>query len=255
MEEEEPKLRSERLRMATKQVHDKSDRLVNLKLTLALTSRQLYGEALGLFAPVYEFLESALHDDKRHVALKPLSDLLQDVRRAPKFHSDMQFYLGEEFSSPDKSSKKSKELDSYLQHLKALEREDPLLLVPYIYHMYMALLAGGVVIKRMVQTTLRLDKSSTKGVECLSFSDIDTRALKKQLKQYLNETIELTPLQEERFLEESKQLFELNNRLVGTLPDSSSYQAIMKRYKQVAGIGLVIGIAVFSQVWARQPKR
>jgi heme oxygenase len=47
---------------------------------------------------------------------------------------------------------------SYLEHLKKIENENPLLLAAYIYHLYMGLLSGGQILakKRGVKASLGL---------------------------------------------------------------------------------------------------
>ena len=71
-------LLTQRMRKGSKQIHDKSDRLVNLKLAFVLTSPKLYGEALGLFAPIYRYLEEAIIErhGKNHAQLRCFAELM-----------------------------------------------------------------------------------------------------------------------------------------------------------------------------------
>jgi heme oxygenase len=85
---------SQRMSQQTKNVHDQSDRLVNLKLAMVLTSKELYAEAISLFWPIYAELESLLERHKDHPQLRLYFPLLQVLRRAPKFEQDMAALLG-----------------------------------------------------------------------------------------------------------------------------------------------------------------
>lgn len=226
MDEMETLTLTERMRTTTKQIHDKSDRLVNLKLALVLTSRPLYGEALALFAPIYQRLEQAL---ERHPKLSPVASHLDKMRRFPGFEADMRFYLGEgglESMRQRQKEGQPNELKEYLEHLDRLEREDPMLLAVYAYHMYMAVLAGGYIIRKMVKRTMGL--KNDEGVRALSFPPgVDCKALRSSLKQCMNEEMDFSEDQEERVLEESVKLFELNNRLVATVQDSPAFKIVV----------------------------
>lgn len=47
----------------------------------------------------------------------------------------------------------------YLAHLRAVETEDPTLLLVYAYHLHMAILAGGAIIKRMARRSMNLPQN------------------------------------------------------------------------------------------------
>jgi len=85
---------SERMKAATKDVHDQSDKKVNIKLAIVLTSKELYAEAISLFWPIYRELETALEKHKDHEQLKLLYPLLKILRRASRFEADMKYLVG-----------------------------------------------------------------------------------------------------------------------------------------------------------------
>ena len=43
------------------------------------------------------------------------------------------------------------EVQIYLDHLQEIEKENPYLLVPYIYHLYMGLFSGGQILQAKVR--------------------------------------------------------------------------------------------------------
>jgi heme oxygenase len=85
---------TERMRHANKVLHDKSDRLVNLKLSLVITSKPLYAEAISLFWPIYVELETLMEKHKDHKHLKLLHPMLSVLRRGERFEEDMKSLLG-----------------------------------------------------------------------------------------------------------------------------------------------------------------
>jgi len=89
-----PLLLSERMKAATKDVHDQSDKKVNIKLAIVLTSKELYAEAISLFWPIYRELEAALEKHKDHEQLKLLYPMLNILRRASRFEADMKYLVG-----------------------------------------------------------------------------------------------------------------------------------------------------------------
>lgn len=243
---------TELMRKSTKQVHDKSDRLVNLKLAFVLTSRKLYGEALGLFAPIFERLESAVERNKHTKPFDTINVLLQSMTRTQGFKADLLFYLGAEGAdTTHKNQKELPELQEYLDHLDNLERENPIYLIPYIYHMYMAIFAGGYLIRKMVKKAMGL--TSDEGVQALSFSsEVDTRTLRTRFKQCVNDELHLSEEQQKRFLEESSYLFASNNKLVATIHHSRSFNEIMTIWTRRCQALFVVSVALGFAYYRRQ---
>lgn len=170
-----PVLLTERMRTHTRTVHDKSDKAVNLKLGLVLTSRPLYGEAIALFAPIYRRIEKILSQQKSHSQLGKLQPFLPTLCRGAGFEADMQFYLNEEQLAAIKARQargEPPELAAYLARLDELEKNDPILLLAYAYHMYMAIFAGGFQIRRMVTKAMGLTRGQEAGVQIFCFEDL-----------------------------------------------------------------------------------
>ena len=126
---------TERMRKGTRHIHDKSDKLVNLKLALVLTSRPLYGEAISLFAPIYAKLEEILDRQTAeggggHPELRKLGRFLPTLRRVAGFDADMACFLGAEQLAAKARRERGEppELAGYLARLEELERTDPILL-------------------------------------------------------------------------------------------------------------------------------
>ncbi|CAH0474191.1 unnamed protein product [Peronospora belbahrii] len=72
-------LLTEQMRAATREVHSISDKLVNVKLMVALMDKKLYGRALMLFYYIYK--------------------IFHEIARADNIAKDLHYYLGEEWST------------------------------------------------------------------------------------------------------------------------------------------------------------
>eukprot|EP00644_Phytophthora_capsici_P003776 jgi/Phyca11/564464/estExt2_Genewise1.C_PHYCAscaffold_150053 len=170
------------MRAATREIHNISDNLVNLKLVVALTDKQLYGRALMLFYYVYAQLESAIEKQKDHEAFKGLYESLPEIARADGIKKDLRFYLGEDWSTKFQATQAVQsyvkcanhfccncrtraEMNAVISHL--YHSQDPVLILPYCYHMYMAMLAGGMMIKKLVKRSFAPPEGE--GLNCFAF--------------------------------------------------------------------------------------
>ena len=237
------------MREASKEIHDTSDRLVNMKLGLVLTSPGLYGEALALFYPIFAKIEAIIELHRDHEQIGKIHPLLDLIRRAPRFQKDMEFYLtGDRREELEKAVQNGENavMEEYLQHLDRLSKEDPILVLAYIYHQYAGILAGGQIIKKIVQKALGLSKNSDDGVQCFCMNDkvIAPKIVMARMKNILNEDISLTEEQRQRVIDEGVEVFRRNNALVNTIHTTSAWadasQACLKRI-----VLPLVGIAVF----------
>jgi heme oxygenase len=260
---------SQRMVRRTKNVHDKSDRLVNLKLAMVLTSKDLYAEAISLFWPIYRELESLLEENKEHEQLKMLLPLLETLRRAPMFEEDMKSMLGgnEELAvelqnrrcRTDENGKhmyEPPELQAYIDNLHQLSKENPIALVAYIYAMYGAIMAGGSMIQRTVKRAFSL--KSDKGVEMFDvelqgtgYSNI--KAFRNEMKRILDEDMKLTPEQEEAVMKEAPMVFVRNNALVATVKDTPVFASVMTNcYRYLIILpSIVVGVVAILAYYKR----
>ena len=132
------------LRRATKNIHDVSDALVNAKLGVTINDDSVWAEGLLIFYEVFKFLELALstHSDSL------IGDLLiEHMERRQAFEADLAFFYGSNWAE---NYTVRSEVQIYLDHLREIEKENPYLLVPYIYHLYMGLLSGGQILQAKV---------------------------------------------------------------------------------------------------------
>ena len=134
---------SVQLRKATKTIHDLSDALVNAKLGVTISDDSVWAEGLLVFYEVFKFLEKSLtsHSDSL------IGDLLiPGMARTEAFENDLDYFYGNWRDGYEIRP----EVQQYLEHLERLDKENPYLLIPYIYHLYMGLFSGGQILAAKV---------------------------------------------------------------------------------------------------------
>ncbi|KAF4035537.1 Heme oxygenase [Phytophthora infestans] len=194
------------IRAATREIHNVSDNLVNLKLVVALTDKQLYGRALMLFYYIHVQLEASIRKHQDHDAFRGLYEILNEIARADGIAKDLRFYLGEDWSTKYQSTQA---VQNYVNHLQELEKKNPILVLPYCYHMYMAMLAGGAMIKKLVKRSFAPPEGE--GLNSFAFDVKSNKALRDTIK----EKIDTVPHDEEtkkKILAESMTCFKMNNQ-------------------------------------------
>ena len=134
---------SVQLRKATKNIHDLSDALVNAKLGVTISDDSVWAEGLLVFYEVFKFLEKSLNSHSDSL----IGDLLiPDMARTEAFEEDLDFFFGDW----REGYQIRPEVRLYLDHLESLDQENPYLLIPYIYHLYMGLFSGGQILAAKV---------------------------------------------------------------------------------------------------------
>ena len=125
MEKEAPNI-CRRLRDATKEVHDSSDKLVNLKLGVAMSDPKVWYHGLLVFSKIFFKLESCLDQ------CPSLGELdLGGLRRTKAFEQDLDFYFGSEW----RTKPNNEAVQKYVDHLNDLAQDEPLMLIAYFYHL------------------------------------------------------------------------------------------------------------------------
>ena len=220
---------TDRMKRRTKQPHDKSDKMVNLRLALVITNRQLWAEALSLFAYVYMEMEEILERNKTKEPYKSLYPLLANLERSEMFKQDIDFFLKNEKERQDVRQRRKDsdgtfqppELDQYIQRMRELEKANSPAIVSYFYHMNMALMAGGFFIKKAVKRAFNLQTDD--GVRTFTYEGVENvKKTRDHLKQIIN-SISLNEDEIEKVLQESVRVFEQNNALIATVQDSPWY--------------------------------
>ncbi|XP_078036439.1 heme oxygenase [Augochlora pura] len=208
-----------KMRKATREIHTISDALVNAKLAIGLFNDSTWASGLLVFYEIFSYLEAAMHRLKNtKIGLFPIDKLA----RTNAFETDLNFYLGEGWKrnySPRDSVVK------YLRHLREIEDTDPLLLIAYIYHLYMGLLSGGIILRKkrqLMQKILPFKVDDTHGNNITNF-ECSIYELKQTVRDTMNKIAEtLDEDTRNKLIEESKIVFSLNNEIIRSIESTSS---------------------------------
>mmetsp|Transcript_17598 Transcript_17598/g.28657 ORF Transcript_17598/g.28657 Transcript_17598/m.28657 type:complete len:232 (+) Transcript_17598:89-784(+) len=162
----------------TRAIHDISDKLVNAKLLMAFSDRKAYGDAVSHFYYIFDAIERQLALNKHENGLKEIAAFLSIMSRAERMKRDLRYFLGADWKPDIKSMPVS--VREYVAYIEEVSRERPICLLPYVYHNWMAILAGGQIIRRLATHGMSLPHG--KGVSMFAF-DGETRAsLKRRFK-------------------------------------------------------------------------
>jgi len=189
----------------TKEIHDASDKLINVKLLVALTDSSIYGSVLKDFYFVYRAIEDALESCRDEEHIFPLRD--PRMYRASALEQDVTYFLGENWSDREEPSPPTKK---YVSRIEYIAGSNPVLLIAYAHSMFLASLAGGQILGAIVKRTLGL--SGDEGLAFFDYGDINTKTLRADFKEKVN-ALDLDRETKDRIIEEKKLVFKMNNEI------------------------------------------
>ncbi|BDA46174.1 probable heme oxygenase 2 [Coccomyxa sp. Obi] len=202
----------DRLKQISRSSHNVSNGLVMARLAVACTDEKLYARALEAFWYIHTSITEAVEKHKNHPALKSIAQLSARADRKAAFEADLRFFRGERWIGAPSAPVKA-----YMDHISEISEKDPVLLVAHAYTQQMALLAGGQRISKLISSTLpKVD--GNEGVSVFAFRE-PVWQLKNDYSDAVNAlTTVLDEETVERILQEHVQVFELNNRVIGSFP-------------------------------------
>ncbi|XP_069355654.1 heme oxygenase 1 isoform X2 [Maniola hyperantus] len=230
-----------RMRKATRKIHSVSDALINAKFAFSLRDETVWSGGLFVFYHIFAFLEDA----KNRLNMPDFDQLFVNkiLFRKQAFEEDLCHYLGANW----KTLPKSNALENYLEHLQNLERENPQLLMAYVYHLYLGLLSGGQILakKRNIFDNHDQVKYMDKVTD---FVGVDIPQLKKDFRQAMNEIASKMSEDEKRALiEESNQVFLMNNLIVNSVGGQN--KVLCNMLYKTSAVFLVVAGVVLAYRW------
>ena len=222
------------MRQRTRNIHDKSDALVNLKLGLTLSDDTVWSEGILTFTNIFLFLEEALSRNQDSL----LGDLdIDGMRRREAFKNDLQSFYGSQWEQKLQAMRETPSVKNYIAHLEKVENENPYLLSAYIYHLYMGLLSGGQILSAKKRIS---GKSDSQGEEIFKVEKPNSvSSLKKKIREAMECMSEnLDEETKESILNEGVRVFELNNTLIHSVKGVN--EALWRLTRKVFIIALLI---------------
>jgi heme oxygenase len=241
-----------RINAETKSIHDKLDKMVTVKFVLALRDYRIYRQGLQAFYHVFQAIEKAL---QREFDTRPNDEITlllkqvwrPEIARTPKAETDLLFYYDkckEKFVVP-----KMPEQIKFYNHILEVTQEKPYLLFAYMHVMYLALFAGGKVMRSSFARATGLfpqknglshDEIIKLGSNFFNFDVEDDSELRIEYKREyeLATRNNLSEEQKQDILDEAQYIFkqnancimELEQHNLARLKQKWGYRAITKGY-------------------------
>ncbi|CAH2351599.1 heme-binding protein Hmx1p [[Candida] railenensis] len=240
-----------RINKDTREAHNKIDKKITLKLALALRDAKIYRQGLQSFYHVFVAIEKSLYKQFENTDGE-WTDILKkiwkpEVARREKAEQDLLFYYDDDkskFISPMLS-----EQIKFVEHIERVTTEKPYLLLAYMHVMYLALFAGGRIMRSSISKAsglfpqkdgLKHEEIVKLGTNFFTFDVADENLLRiiyKRDYEILTRN-NLTEQQKLEIIEESKYIFQQNNNCISEierhnikrLTQKWSYIAITKGY-------------------------
>lgn len=128
MESSEKMTFCDEMRKRTKNVHDESDKIINMRLLAALTDTKLYALVLRDFYEVYRVIEDCLNDNRDNQYIHRIWKIVQaSLRRQEAFKQDLSYY-GFNESQPCSAA-----AEEYVNRIYEVSKNEPELLIGYYF--------------------------------------------------------------------------------------------------------------------------
>lgn len=231
-----------RINSETRALHNKIDKLVTLKFALALRDYKIYRQGLQsfyhVFATVEELLYRELEDETRPWHEILLKIWKPEMARTSRAQQDLLFYYDDDknkFMSPMMPAQ-----IEFVKHIREQVEAKPYILIAYLHVMYLALFAGGRVMRSSVsraaglfpqKDNLKHDAIVNLGTNFFRFdvADEDTFRLLYKRDYELMTRNNLTEEQKLEIIQESKYIFQQNAECVMEL-EAHNMQRIKKKW-------------------------
>lgn len=234
-----------RINHETKALHNKIDRMITLKLALAYRDARIYRQGLQSFYHVFATMERCLmkqfeRDDQWTDILKQVWK--PEMARTEKCEQDLLFYYDnrhDKFSSPIMS-----EQMKFVEHIETVTAEKPYLLLAYLHVMYLALFAGGRIMRSSISkaTGLFPQKDGLKhediirlGANFYTFDVADEDAFRLLYKRdyELVTRPSVTEEQKIEIIEEAKYIFAQNAKCISEI-EQHNLARMSKKWAYIA---------------------
>lgn len=250
-----------RINLETRTLHNKIDKLVTLKFAIALRDYKIYRQGLQSFYHVFATVEECLYEqlaDKSNEWTDILSKVWKpEMARRERGQKDLMFYYNnrkDKFMSPIMPAQ-----IEFVDHIRLVCKEKPYILLAYLHVMYLALFAGGRVMRSSFSRATRIfpQKDGLKhddivklGTNFFQFDVEDENTFRLLYKRdyELATRNALTEKQKLDIIEESKYIFQQNAKCVielehhnlGRIKTKWTYLFVTRGYYVLLSVILVI---------------
>lgn len=150
--------------------------------------------------------ESRRHKDNKYIKAIHFP---HELERTEMIKEDLAFYYGEDWEEQIKLSDATKE---YVDRLKKIGDEDPILLIPHHYTRYLGDLSGGLILKKMAAKAMDLP-STGEGVRFYCFDNVpEPKKFKNTYRSQLDK-LQIDQEMSDKIVEEANLAFMLNIKI------------------------------------------
>lgn len=220
-----------RINTETRSLHDKIDKQVTLKIAIAYRDPKIYRQGLQAFYHVFQSIERSLAREFAKGESDEMTHLLKSIwkpemARTAKAERDLMFYYNnrrDKFENPIMP-----EQIKFSNHIEQVTKEKPYLLLAYMHVMYLALFAGGRIMRSKISRAtglfpqvpgLKYEEVVKQGSNFYTFDVEDEDFLRIIFKRdyELFTRNSLTEEQKQEIIEEGKYIFKQNSVCVSEL--------------------------------------
>lgn len=171
-----------------------------------IVDRESYAKLVTNLYYVYTTLEAELTRHQHHPVLGKL--YFPQLWRGSALEQDLYYYYG---SGWQQKIQPSAACQKYVEHIKQISEQQPILLISHAYTRYMGDLSGGQILKKIAKQAMNLGDGQ--GTAFYDFAEIKNHGeFKKQYRAVLD-NLDLDPETTAQIVTEANQAFHLNMEL------------------------------------------
>lgn len=214
-----------RINKATHAIHNQINNLISIKIIFAVRDPRIYRQGIQSFYHVFRTFEECWQEAIAENKDERITEILKEVWtpamvRTGPLEKDLLFYYDgarEKFETPIMQS----QID-FVNHIKKSLREKPHLALAYGHTMYLALFAGGRILRSNIMRStglfpqvpgLSTEEVALRGTNLFRFDEIeDEEALRMGFKSRfeLSTRNTLTEQEKREIIDESMEIFQRN---------------------------------------------
>lgn len=236
-----------RINAATHSIHNQINNLISMKMVFALRDPRIYRQGIQSFYHVFKTYEECWQEEmnkkiKEDAPEARIQSILREVwtpalTRTEPLRKDLNFYYHEDPSKFEEPI--MKEQVEFVQHIKDQIREKPYLALAYGHTMYLALFAGGRILRSNVMRAaglfpqvegLTTEEVALRGTNLFQFQVEDEDALRMGFKSRfeLATRNDLTEQEKQDIIAESKEIFRRNILCVSEIATKNKKALVQK---------------------------
>lgn len=253
-----------RINDATRSYHNQINSLINLKIVFALRDYRIYRQGIQSFYHVFRTfeecwkleMEKAATDEKKPSDGETTADIYHilsevwtpAIARTEPLERDLDFYYANDrskYQTPVMS-----EQVAFVEHIRKITAEKPHLLLAYGHVMYLALFAGGRILRSNIMKStglfpqidgLTTEEVATKGTNLFRFQVDDEDNLRASFKTKfeLQTRNNLTEQEKREIMEEAQEIFRRNIACISEI-EKHNRQLVLRKYSYKAFKGAKI---------------